>query len=181
MAFFLSISFGWDLYHGAALFSFATNSSIYRELPNQFFCFFVGIVIYFLKDYPNKIAEQFGSWRFILDFLAVAFVVVALRFDHRSATLAWGFFVFVTLIPGSILQKTMTLNVFQWLGLRCYAIYLLQFAVIGIFESVVPHPSDPVVQNIVRYIFTFAMFLFVGNFLYRFIEQPFINYGKKFK
>ena len=144
VAAFTLLSFLWETYIAKALNLDSSSVFVFRFPLNQFFCFFIGIAVFFLKDKPNQVSKKMLRGIYLVDLVAVVLIGVGLVTNVRVATFGWGLLLFVCLFPNSICRKIVQNKYLCWFGVRCYSIYLLQFFVMDFFL-----PFLPKVHNLV--------------------------------
>jgi peptidoglycan/LPS O-acetylase OafA/YrhL len=69
----------------------------------------------------------------------------------------------------------------DWMGQRCYSLYLLHMPVAGLtalaFGNATPLATEP--RSLLAILVALVVTLFLSNLTYRFIERPFIAYGAR--
>ncbi len=187
---FLALSYFWEFYVAASLNLPSDSVFVFRFPLNQFFCFFVGIAIFFLLEKSRQFPARLKRYIFILDLWVIVVVGLGFRFDDmRLTTFGWGLLLLACLFPNSTCRRIAQSKYLRWFGIRCYSIYLIQFFVMDFFIQFLPQVHQLMSIgvpnnfgfNITWYAGCFFLYILVGDFLYRFAEKPYIKLGHYFQ
>ena len=101
--------------------------------------------------------------------------VVWVSFGHSLVVLAFACVLLVVQVQSSLGQRVRLLNwgFLRYLGLRCYSIYLFHM----FFGYLAIAISDNVFVDL---IIAWSLILLFAHFSWRYIEAPFLNFGRKF-
>ncbi len=160
------------------------NYFILRSPVGNFRFFLTGIGIYHLyrSDYWPTISEAIKPWMNL--FLIVLFILVYLNSPY-SLELVVFLFVCSALIPGTLIHRVMDQSVFHWVGVRCYAFYLVHTKLVIILDT---HLLDTYASYVALtsgprfwalYALSTVFTALVAGISYRWFEKPLILLGEK--
>lgn len=137
-------------------------------------------------------ADRFYRWFIVLALVLVADLAVLMfingralgMLDHTLLGLISAFIIFLALLPSArALGSVLSNRALVWLGVRSYSIYLLHQGISGFIHGLFHHPG-PVIygwQDALVMLSALGITLVLAALSYRFIEQPCMRFGRKFK
>jgi peptidoglycan/LPS O-acetylase OafA/YrhL len=159
----------------------------YFFLPNQISVFFLGVLLY-LTGNKNKVVNdhKYIVWAniFFLAFFFVSFAYEGYEFYLPK------FFIFSLLLLLLVVivikdkSKIIVNKFFVLFGKISFSVYLIHFAFYPLMPLIIKNINDFYTLNvIVIFLIVFVLFIILSGLLsiltYKYIEQPFINIGKK--
>lgn len=146
--------------------------------------FIYGIIIYkFYILFISRIAnfkDTYFLWLSLM-LVIIGFLIKPRMFDGHGV-FRWGLVSFFIIMLFLLIEKSSCLyhsKVLYWLGDISYSLYITHIVVLEfIFKSLMPNiwNSD---SGFIKLLFFLMICLIVSHLTYKFIERPFISYGKK--
>jgi len=182
------LSLGWSRL-GAVMGLPASNGFI-QEFPlAQWFCFAMGIVLYFaiaggrLSSWLRRFA---GKKMLVLDTAVLVALLVFLPMNYRLATGALFLLFAIASSSKTLWGKLTRTRVLVWFGGYCYSIYLFHFALLHYLEPfrnwyfhllhVTDAPGE--VRIIVYFPVVAVLCLGIGFVTFNLVEKPGVRLGK---
>ncbi len=184
----LFASYVWNTY-GAVMGVPDTNQFIDFFPLSQWYCFAIGILLYFLsteKDFQNKVLKE-DRWATILSIGAFVFLAQMIRQIAPYSTVALAAVFVASMHPGTIWGRITRNPLMGTFGITCFSIYLIHPLLI---RALVPPFSAWLKTSTfsmlpLEVIIAFAVpamalvNLVVAYFSFSYFEKPFVRLGKK--
>jgi peptidoglycan/LPS O-acetylase OafA/YrhL len=164
------------------------NSFVFLFPLNQWFCFAIGIALFYLMEHPLFRANVIDSrrWAGILDALTGVLLFALIRHTHMAAVVAFSLLFITCMSPHTLFGKLARNRLLGLMGTCCYSIYLFHLLII----QVVPHPNvffsligRPHLSADVQFLITAPLFAaacaVVGIFSWHAFERPCIFIGQR--
>lgn len=150
--------------------------------------FYLGIIIAFYKDTIFYHLFKLNS-KMILLLLVIASILYTSRFSLMGGIGGYSkisflltvigclLFLLVAIKPGK-LNNLLNTKVVQFLGRISYSLYLVHFPILLFISSIVSNRFILLFSFPIILLFSLSTTLIVSFFFYKYIEKPFIQYGK---
>lgn len=149
---------------------------------NQWFCFFVGILLFqFYRSLTFQKIQNQPQWNGIFFLGSVVLLSETLTKSHAQATLGLSLFLLTVALPYNPFGWLLRRKVFLLFGRYCYSIYLFHLLVL---QRLNPHflRAFPELPAELRFVLFFAIFsglcFLVGQLSFELLERRFMRLGK---